>query len=162
MAGQKKILVIDDEADLCTLIKENLETTGQFAVVTSTNPLEAESLCQKEKPDLLLLDNIMPARKGSEIAKALKSDSATKGIPIVMISGKGEMVYSKRKGQFQWMPNNPATKDRGQVAEGKNSEVLSKAYGVDDYISKPFTTEILVEVITDVIAKREKAKEEEG
>ena len=160
MAGVKKVLVIDDEADLCTLIKENLEATGQYSVVTSTNPLEAESLCQKEKPDLLLLDNIMPTRKGTEVAKALKNNPATKGIPIVMISGKGEMVYSKKKGQFQWMPNNPAAKDRGQITEGKDPEILSKAYGVDDYISKPFTTEILVQVIGDVIAKSEKAKEE--
>ena len=160
MADKKKILVIDDEADLCILIKENLEGTGQYVVVTSTNPLEAESLCKREKPDLVLLDNIMPTRKGSEIVKVLKNDSGLKSIPIVMISGKGEMVYSKKKGQFLWQPNSPAAKGRGGVVEGKNPEILSKAYGVDDYISKPFTTEILVQVIGDVIAKSVKAQEE--
>ena len=161
MGEKSKILFIDDEPDLCLLVKGNLEETKEFDVITSTDPLQVEALCQREKPDLLLLDNIMPARKGSDIVKALKKNEETKQIPVIMISGKGEMVFSKKKGQFQWLPNNPAVRDRGDIVVGKDPEELSKAYGVDDYISKPFTTELLIQVIKDVLKKAMKKKVEE-
>ena len=160
MADKKKILMIDDEPDLCLLVKGNLEETGEFEVVTTSNSEEAEGLCKRERPDLILLDNVMPTKKGSDIVKILKKDAEAKDIPIVMISGKGEMVYSKKKGQFQWLPNNPAARARGEIIEGKDPEVLAKAYDVDDYISKPFTTELLIQVIQDVIAKSIKRKAE--
>ena len=93
----------------------NLEGTGEFEVATSTDPAQAESLCRSQLPELILLDNVMPGKKGSDIAKALKKESSTKDIPIVMISGKGEMIFSKKKGQFQWQPNNPAALARGAI-----------------------------------------------
>ena len=161
MGEKSKILIVDDESDLCLLVKGNLEETKEFDVITCTDPKQVEDLCQKEKPDLLLLDNIMPARKGSDIVKVLKSGEETKNMPIIMISGKGEMVFSKKKGQFQWLPNNPAARSRGEIIEGKDPEELSKAYGVDDYISKPFTTELLIQVIKDVLEKARKKREKE-
>ncbi len=159
MADKKKIVMIDDEADLCALVKENLEETGEFEVVVSTQPQEAESLCKREKPDVILLDNVMPVRKGADIAKALRSDEETKDIPIIMVSGKGEIVYSKKKKQFQWLPNNPAARQRGDIINEKSPERLAASYGVSDYVSKPFTTEILVEVIQDVLKRKKKTEE---
>ena len=158
-----KILMIDDEPDLCLLVKGNLEETGEFEVTTSTDPLQTEALCQSQAPDLILIDNVMPQRKGSDIVKALKKENSTKNIPVIMISGKGEMVFIKKKG-FQWQPNNPATRDRGEIVEGKDAEMLAQAYGVDDYISKPFTTELLIQVVKDVLEKARKKREraEEG
>src|SRR3989338_5758846 len=102
MADKTRIVMIDDEADMCVLVKGNLEETGEFEVVTSSDALQGEALCRQEKPDLILLDNVMPQKKGSDIVKALKKSADTREIPIVMISGKGEMIYLKKKGQFQW------------------------------------------------------------
>ena len=160
MSDKKKIIMIDDELDLCLLVKGNLEDTGEFEVLTTSDAPNAAALCQKEMPDLVLVDNVMPAKKGSEIVKELRKNAATKGIPIIMVSGKGEMIFSKKKGQFQWQPNNPVAQNRGEVVEGKDPEVLAKAYGVDDYISKPFTTELLLQVIKDVLERINKQKAE--
>ncbi len=159
MSEKTKIVMVDDESDLCLLVKGNLEETGEFEVVTTADPAQAENLCRSQLPALILLDNVMPGKKGSDIVKALKKDSVTKDIPIVMVSGKGEMIFSKKKGQFQWQPNNPAALARGEIVEGKDPESLARAYGVDDYISKPFTTEVLVQVIKDVLEKARKRKE---
>lgn len=159
---KKKVVMIDDEPDLCAIVKANLEGTGQFIVTTTNQPQEAEAICKKEQPDVVLLDHVMPSRKGPDVAKALKSDPETKSIPIIMVSGKGEMVFVKKKNQFQWQPNNPATKNRGEVVESKSPEVLSKAYGVDDYVSKPFTTEVLVEVINEVVKKARKRNNQDS
>jgi len=189
VSDRRKVLMIDDEPDLCLMVKNNLEGTGEFDVVitsrlvanldklvesenfslvetsllgnNSSNPEQAEELCQQENPDVLLLDNVMPKRKGSDIVKALKSDSATKHIPIIIVSGKGEMVYSKKKDQFQWLPGNPAARQRGEIIDEKNPQKAAKQYGVEDYVSKPFTTEVLTTVIKEVIEKYGRKKDEE-
>ncbi len=159
MSEKKKIVMIDDEQELCFMVKGNLEDTGAFVVVTTSNALEAETLVQREKPDIVLLDVVMPGRRGNEIAISLRKNPETKNIPIVMVSGKGEMIYNKKKDEFKWQPNNPMTKGRGNLPEAKGADALSEAYGVDDYVSKPFTTELLVEVINGVFEKRKKAKQ---
>ena len=154
MGNKTKILVIDDEIDFCMLMKANLEETGEFEVVFSDKPKEAEDLTEQEKPDVILLDNVMPQRKGSEIVEGIRKRPAIKDIPIIMVSGRGEMVYDKNKDQFRWRPDNPVVRDRGDIVEGKNYKNLSEIYGVDDYISKPFTTDILVQVIDEVLGKK--------
>ena len=163
MSDKKKIVMIDDEEDLCVMVKANLEDTGQFEVVTVSNPEEAENVVRQNQPDVILLDVVMPKRKGPDIVQALKKDEATKKIPIIMVSGKGEMIYNKKKSEFKWLPNNPMVKERGQLPEGKSAESLAKAYGVHDYVSKPFTTQLLVDVINEVLSKVQKATtQEEG
>lgn len=162
MPEKIKIVMIDDEADLCLLVKGNLEDTKEFEVVTVSDPTQAEAVCVKEKPHIILLDNVMPQKKGAEIAKILKKNEATKAIPIIMVSGKGEMVYSKKKNTFQWLPNNPMAQGRGQIAEGKDPEALSRAYGVEDYVSKPFMTDLLIQVIKEVLERTREARGEEA
>ncbi len=164
MADPVKIVMIDDEQDLCALVKANLEETGEYQVVTSTDPLAAEELIRTEKPDLVLLDNVMPQKKGQEIAGRLKQEPETQNIPIIVISGKGEMVYNRKKDQFQWLPGNPMAKERGEIIDERNPERAAKAYGVEDYISKPFTTDILITVIRDVMkkARKKQGQEEEN
>lgn len=156
MTDKKKILVIDDEADFCLLVKENLEETQEFEVVTCSHPEETEGLLEQLRPDLILLDNVMPKRKGAEIAQALRQDPKFQRIPIIMVSGRGEMVYIKKKDQFRWMPNTPIIKERGEITNEKSPERLSHAYGVDDYVAKPFRTDVLVEVIREVLRKEQK------
>lgn len=164
MENKIKIVMIDDEPELCLLVKSNLEDTGGFEVVTTSDPMTAENLCVQQKPDLILLDNVMPGKKGEDIAKSLKKNAVTKRVPIIVVSGKGEMVFDKKKKQFQWQPSNPMVKQRGKIIDEKSPERAAAAYGVEDYISKPFTTEVLIDVIKDVVerAKKASAEEDEG
>src|SRR3990167_4176080 len=157
MDEKKKVLVIDDDQGACLLVKHTLESTGEFDVATSSDIETAENLCIRERPDLLLLDNIFPGnKKGSDLVKILKAKDDTKGLPVIILSGKGEMIYSAKKQKFDWLPNNPVARSRGEIVDGKDPVVLAKAYGVDDYISKPFTSEILLEVVRDVLKRRGK------
>ena len=164
MAEKTKVVLIDDEPDLCFVVKANLEDTGELDVATTSNPQEAEDVVRREKPDIILLDVVMPQRNGVDIVASLKKDSALAKIPIIMVSGKGEMVFDKKKNEFKWMPNNPAAKNRGSLPEAKGAEALAQAYGVADYISKPFQTELLIQVIHEVLEKvrqRDKKSDQE-
>ena len=158
MADKKKIVIIDDEPDLCFVVKSNLEDAGEFEVVTSSNPKEAEDVLRREKPDVLLLDVVMPERSGQDVVASLQKDNDLKGIPVIMVSGKGEMVFDKRKNEFKWQPNNPLAKNRGDLPEAKGAEALAEAYGVADYVSKPFNTDVLVQVINEVLERFTKKK----
>ncbi len=161
MEDRIKVLMIDDEEDLNRMVKENLEDAGPFEVVTSTDALRAGETCLRERPDVVLLDNVMPGKKGSDIAGELREDPATGDFPVIMVSGKGEFIYSFRRDQFQWKPNRPIVKDRGEIPEGHNVHELAQAFGTDDYISKPFSTEILIEVIRDVVERHRKKKRQQ-
>ena len=160
MGDKIKLLMVDDEKDLTMIMKSNLEFSGKFEVIVSNDPLKAEELVESEKPDLVLLDVVMPQRKGSEIAQALKQNPKTKDIPIVMVSGRGEMVYHKNKDTFKWEPNRRIVAERGDLPEGRSAETLSDAYGVDDYIAKPFSTELLIQVIEDVLERKRRDSQE--
>ena len=79
-----------------------------------------------------------------------------------MVSGRGEMVYHKKKDTFKWEPNRRVVAERGDLPEGRSAESLSEAYGVDDYIAKPFSTELLIQVIEDVLErKRQNSKSQD-
>ena len=158
MPAKKKVVAIDDAAEVCMLIKEILEGTGEFEVTTTSDPMQAENVIRQVMPDIILVDIVMPKRRGVEVIAAIKKDETIKRIPIVVVSGKGEMVFDKKKHIFHWQPNNPAVKDRGTLPEAKSAEALAQAYGVSDYVAKPFTTPILLEVINENIAKAQKKK----
>ena len=158
MSDKNKIVVIDDDQGLCLMVKATLEATGEYEVATTSNPLEAEQVISQATPDIILLDIVMPQRKGIDIIAAIKKNAAFQKIPIIVISGKGEMIYDTKKHEFKWTPNNPAVKDRGTLPDAKGAEALAAAYGVNDYISKPFTNQILMEVLKELIAKLQKKK----
>lgn len=82
----KYILLIDDEEDFCYLTKMNLEAEGEFKVTISSNSDEAIELVRKLKPDLILMDILMPGISGPEIAKMLRDDLLTATIPIVFLT----------------------------------------------------------------------------
>ena len=73
------------------------------------------------------------------------------------------MVFNKRKDEFKWTPNADIVKNRGDIPDAKGAEALAEAYGVEDYVAKPFTTDLLIQVITDVLkrVKKRKTVEEE-
>ncbi len=154
MGELRKILIIDDERDFCELLKENLESLDEFEVVFETDPEKVEAVIAQELPDVLLIDNIMPARNGSEIVRWLRKQDQFKKLPIIMISGRGEMVFQKKTETFKWEANRPVVKNRGQISGSKNPDKLAEEYGVDCYIAKPVTTEIILAVISDLLKQR--------
>jgi CheY-like chemotaxis protein len=83
---KKKILIVDDEEGLTTVFKSLIENTGKYEVRKETRGSKALGAAKHFKPDLVLLDIMMPDIDGGEAAKQLKEDSDTKDIPIVFIS----------------------------------------------------------------------------
>ncbi|MDD5173894.1 MAG: response regulator [Candidatus Omnitrophica bacterium] len=86
----KKILIIDDEPGFCELVEKNLELVNDFAVAIATDSREGISLAKKIKPDLILLDIMMPHMDGFEVLKRLKDDTDTIEIPVIMLTAKGD------------------------------------------------------------------------
>lgn len=84
----KKILVVDDEEDLTYFLKANLELEEQYEVRTVTKASNAIKTTRKYKPDLIILDIIMPQIDGIEILKKLKESPKTLSIPVIMLSAK--------------------------------------------------------------------------
>ncbi len=81
-----KILVVDDKPDTLILLRELLTSRG-YEIITATEANEAEDLVHSEKPDLVLLDVVMPGKSGYELCRELKEDPFTRLIPVVMITG---------------------------------------------------------------------------
>ena len=157
-----KIVVIDDEADLCVFMKAVLEKDGRLEVAATTNPLQAETMIRQVMPQLILTDIVMPDRLGTDIIAALKKDQELKRIPVIVASGKGEMFFDKKKNAFTWSPNNPlAVKARTIIPAARGASAIAEAYGVQDFIAKPFKEEILLQVVSEVIARYKPVQEDE-
>jgi DNA-binding response OmpR family regulator len=118
----KKILVVDDEADVLLLCRVNLEFEG-YEVIEATDGVSAMDKVQREKPDLVLLDVMMPRMDGWQVLAALKADPATKDIPVVMLTAK--------------------VQDKDQIRGWSG--------GVADYITKPFSPLSLSQVLENVL-----------
>ena len=118
--SKKKILVVDDEEDILHYLELVLREKG-YEVVTATNGHEALTTAQIERPDLVLLDIMMPQMDGWEVLKLLRIDDDTADIPVAMLSARTE------------------AKDRVQGLQE----------GAIDYICKPFSlAELLVKIET--------------
>lgn len=81
------ILVVDDEPAVLRLVELNLELDG-YVVITASNGVEAIDLASQHRPDLIVLDVMMPGLDGLEVAERLKSDPATQAIPIIFLSAR--------------------------------------------------------------------------
>lgn len=128
METNSNILVVDDEQDLCEILKFNLETEG-YNVETANSAEEALEM-GIEKSDLLLLDVMMGGMSGFALAKRLKENPLTAGIPIIFLTAK----------------------------DTENDTVTGFNLGADDYISKPFSIrEVMVRV--RAVLRRTKEKE---
>ena len=93
----KRILVIDDEKDFCFFLKQNLESSGDFAVEVCSNALEGFTQVRKLHPDMVLLDVRMPGMGGGDIATAIKENQETKDIPFAFITALKEQFNLKNK-----------------------------------------------------------------
>jgi two-component system alkaline phosphatase synthesis response regulator PhoP len=105
----RKILVVDDEAVLVETIAYNLEQAG-YAVVTAADGASALEAAQREKPDLIILDLMLPEMDGLEVCRQLRRESNTSTTPIMMLTAKGEEI----------------------------DKVVGLEVGADDYVTKPF------------------------
>jgi len=124
MAIKKKILIIDDEMDLVDLVKMRLEL-HDYAVVPLYTSKRALEIAEREQPDLILLDIMMPDLNGYEVCKMLKFSVKTKHIPVILFT-----------------------------AQSSEAERMSKDYntlGADDCIRKPFEPEVLLEKVNNLI-----------
>ena len=83
---KKRILIVDDERNFTQLIKLNLEETGRFEVFMENRGATCLSTAKKFRPNLILLDIIMPDVEGSMVAVQLRNDPKTKNIPIVFLT----------------------------------------------------------------------------
>ncbi|HNT68335.1 MAG TPA: response regulator [Syntrophorhabdaceae bacterium] len=102
---KKRILIIDDERDLCRMVKFNLERTKQYEVLFATDGRSGIEIARSKMPDLILLDIKMPGKSGGEIAEELLDDPSTRSIPIIFLTAlvkKGEVA--KQSGYISGRP----------------------------------------------------------
>lgn len=90
-----KILIIDDEKDFCWFVKKNLELEGEYSVSTAYSGEEALTLVCRAKPDVIILDLLMPKMDGRTIFAELKKDPSTASIPVILLTAL-DMFEAKR------------------------------------------------------------------
>ena len=86
----KKILIIDDEEDFCYFAKKNLEAISNYKIIVANKGKKGIQIARKEKPDLILLDIMMPGIDGFEVLKRLKANEKTQSISVIMLTAKDE------------------------------------------------------------------------
>ena len=118
------VLVVEDEQDVADLLRYNLAKEG-YDVVIVGNGADALKRARETKPELILLDIMVPQLNGWEVCRRLKQDAETRGIPIIMVTGR--------------------------VEEG--DKVLGFEMGADDYVTKPFSPREIVARVRAVLRR---------
>lgn len=126
----KKILIIEDEKDIHELIAYNLEQEG-YEILSSFSGESGIEKAMSEKPNLILLDIMLPGMNGLDVCRELKSNDKTVSIPIVMLTAKNEDV----------------------------DIITGLELGADDYITKPFSPRVLIARIRAILRREELSKE---
>ena len=117
METKKRVLIVDDEPDIVDLVQKILEKNG-CVMCSASNGDEALEKVESEKPDLILLDVIMPGKTGLEICKILKSQQKTRSIPVVMFTVLGREI------------------DKEYARQAGADGFLGKPFNMDDLISE--------------------------
>jgi DNA-binding response OmpR family regulator len=130
---RKAAVVIDDEADLTTYISSILEE-HDFEVRTANDAKSGEMLIQERAPDIILIDLMMPGRSGVQLFARLRSNEATRGIPVVMVTG------IKDKLGIDW----------GEIVD------KFKARKPDGFVEKPIEPDRLIKVVKGVLEGKAK------
>lgn len=120
----KKILIVDDESDICEVLSKRLQQAG-FQTIIANDGEDAVQKATQEKPDLIILDLMMPKITGEEVCKKIKNSAETSAIPIIILTAKTSDV------------------DR----------VIGKVIGGDSYIMKPYKAVELLQEINRLIKK---------
>ncbi|MCC7495627.1 MAG: response regulator [Fimbriimonadaceae bacterium] len=130
---QKRILAVDDERHIVRLIQVNLERAG-YQVMTANDGVQALDIVAKERPDLIVLDWMMPQLNGMETLKRLKANEATQDIPVIMLTAKSQDA---------------------DVLRGWQS-------GVDCFLTKPFNPMELLTFVKRIFEDRERPDDDDG
>jgi DNA-binding response OmpR family regulator len=117
-----KILVVDDEPDVLLIVKTGMQAEG-YEVVTASNGVDALAMVKEEKPDVVILDVMMPLMDGFEVLAKLKEDDATAAVPVIMLTGLSE---------------------RSKIQKALVS-------GIHFYVVKPFEFEELIQKVRTVL-----------
>ncbi len=120
----EKILIVDDEEDFCYFVKKNLEAISNYEIITATRGRKGIQIARKEKPDLILLDIMMPGIDGLEVLKRLKGNEKTQNIPIIMLTAKDE-DESKIKALGSFCDDYIVKPVENMVLKGKIHKILS-------------------------------------
>lgn len=124
-ADRAKILIVDDEPNIVQTLQDRL-TMNEYDVITACNGKEGLTRAIEEKPDIILLDVIMPIMDGHEMLEALRKQPDNEGISVIMLTARSQ------------------TQDIARA----------KACGIEDYIVKPFDLSELLEKIEIIIENR--------
>lgn len=127
-SGHKKILIVEDEQDILQLVKHYLEKEG-FRTVTAMNGLEALKKVKEDKPDLVVLDLMLPEMDGLEVCKRVRSNPDSAMLPIIMLTAKAE----------------------------ESDTIVGLELGADDYVTKPFSPKALVARVKALLRRIERA-----
>jgi two-component system phosphate regulon response regulator PhoB len=119
------ILVVEDEEDILELIRYNLSREG-YGIIGVTTGEEGLRIAGQKKPDLIILDLMLPGIDGLDVCRQLKEDPHSKEIPIVMVTAKGE----------------------------ESDIVTGLELGAEDYITKPFSPKVLIARIRSILRRR--------
>jgi len=131
--ARKTVLVVDDERDLVDILEFNL-LREQYRVLTASDGESALAMAEREVPDLILLDLMLPGIGGLEVCRRLRANPRTTHIPIVMLTAKGE----------------------------ETDAVIGLAQGADDYVRKPFgVKELMARVAAQLRRGRRLADDDE-
>ena len=125
MAKKKRILLVDDEVDFVEVLKVRLEDSN-YETIVAYDGEEALEKAERESPDLIILDIMMPKISGFDVCRKLKVDEKLKNIPIIMLTAK-----------FQ-----------------SNDMKFGMAIGADAYITKPFEPRVLIEKMRELLNKK--------
>ncbi|MBD3673701.1 MAG: response regulator [Planctomycetaceae bacterium] len=122
-SGRRKALVVDDDVELVELITDVLDADGRFEVRTANNGFDAGMMVKEYKPDILVLDVMLPDINGRDVCERVRSDSTLDDVQIICISG---------------------------MVEADKIDDLKKS-GANDFVQKPFEVEGLIERICKLL-----------
>ncbi|MBW6486967.1 MAG: winged helix-turn-helix domain-containing protein [Syntrophobacterales bacterium] len=124
---KKQIIVADDEQDILELVSFNLEQEG-FSVIKAGNGRKALELIRAKKPDLVMLDLMMPEMNGMDVCRAVRGNAETADIPIIMLTAKADPL----------------------------DKILGLEIGADDYITKPFHVREMIARVRSLLRRSER------
>lgn len=124
MSQKKRILLIEDEEDIAALIKLHAELSG-FKLHVEVDGINGFRAVEREKPDLVILDVMLPGQNGFDVCRKIKNHSELRNIPIVLLSAKDEEL----------------------------DIILGLELGADDYVAKPFSPKILFSKIKAILRR---------
>ncbi|MBP7055275.1 MAG: response regulator [Candidatus Omnitrophica bacterium] len=130
---KETILIVEDEKDIVKMLDYNLKKEG-FRTLSVRNGEDAVDLAKKERPDMIVLDLMLPGIDGLEVCKRLKKDGKTASIPIIMLTAKSQ----------------------------ESDKIVGLELGADDYMTKPFSPRELIARIKAVLRRGKERVEEAG